>query len=47
LCKCLGPNGDVPKAAQAYHDFLANWEHADSDLPQIKQAKSWLEAHAP
>ncbi len=37
--------GDTAKAAQAYHDFLASWEHADADLPQIKHAKSWLAAH--
>jgi tetratricopeptide (TPR) repeat protein len=39
--------GDAPKAAQAYQDFLASWQNADLDLPQIKQAKSWLAAHAP
>jgi tetratricopeptide (TPR) repeat protein len=37
---------DEPKAAQAYKDFLASWEHGDQDLPQIKQAKSWLAGHA-
>ena len=37
--------GDAPKAAQAYQDFLASWQHADPDLPQIKQAKSWLASH--
>jgi tetratricopeptide (TPR) repeat protein len=37
--------GDVPKAAQAYQEFLASWQNADPDLPQIKQAKSWLAAH--
>jgi tetratricopeptide (TPR) repeat protein len=39
--------GDAPKAAQAYQDFLASWQDADPDLPQVKQAKSWLAAHAP
>ncbi len=38
---------DAPKAIKAYQDFLASWDHADPDLPQIKQAKSWLAAHAP
>jgi tetratricopeptide (TPR) repeat protein len=38
--------GDEPKAIQAYKDFLASWEHADLDLPQIKHAKSWLAGHA-
>lgn len=37
--------GDAPNATKAYQDFLASWEHADADLPQIKQAKSWLAGH--
>jgi tetratricopeptide (TPR) repeat protein len=37
--------GDAQKAAQAYQDFLASWKNADPDLPQIKQAKTWLAAH--
>ena len=47
LARAYALGGDEPKAVQAYHDFLASWEHADPDLPQIKQAKSWLAAHAP
>ena len=38
--------GDVPKANQAYKDFLSSWQHADEDLPQVKQAKEWFAAHA-
>jgi tetratricopeptide (TPR) repeat protein len=37
--------GDMPKAVQAYKDFLAEWQDADQDLPQVKQAKAWLAAH--
>ena len=37
--------GDAPKAVQAYQEFLASWQNADPDLPQVKQAKSWLAAH--
>jgi tetratricopeptide (TPR) repeat protein len=37
--------GDVPHATAAYRDFLAAWPHADSDLPQVKQANSWLGSH--
>jgi tetratricopeptide (TPR) repeat protein len=37
--------GDVVQATAAYRDFLAAWQHADSDLPQIKQANSWLASH--
>ena len=37
--------GDTPKAVEAYKDFLAEWQHADEDLPQVKEAESWLAAH--
>jgi tetratricopeptide (TPR) repeat protein len=42
IARSYALGGDVPKAAQAYQNFLASWENADADLPQIKQAKSWL-----
>ena len=38
--------GDVAHATQAYEDFLASWQNADANLPQIKQAKAWLADHA-
>ncbi len=37
--------GDAPHATAAYRDFLAAWQHADTDLPQIKQANAWLASH--
>lgn len=37
--------GDATHAAAAYRDFLSAWQHADSDLPQIKQANAWLASH--
>jgi tetratricopeptide (TPR) repeat protein len=37
--------GDMPKAVQAYRDFLAEWQDADKDLLQVKQAHAWLAAH--
>ena len=37
--------GDAIHATAAYRDFLAAWQHADSDLPQIKQANAWLASH--
>jgi tetratricopeptide (TPR) repeat protein len=37
--------GDTSKALQAYKDFLASWQQADEDLPQIRQARAWLVAH--
>jgi tetratricopeptide (TPR) repeat protein len=47
LARSYSMAGDAPKAAQAYQDFLASWQHADPDLPQINQAKSWLAEHTP
>ena len=38
-------SGDAARATAAYRDFLAAWPHADSDLPQVKQANAWLSAH--
>ena len=35
-------SGDVANATIAYREFLAAWPHADNDLPQVKQAHSWL-----
>jgi tetratricopeptide (TPR) repeat protein len=40
-------SGDTALATAAYRDFLAAWQHADRDLPQIKQANAWLASHAP
>jgi tetratricopeptide (TPR) repeat protein len=38
-------SGDVANATIAYQAFLAAWPHADSDLPQVKQAHAWLAQH--
>ena len=32
-------SGDTSGARKAYHDFFALWQHADSDLPILQQAK--------
>ncbi len=37
--------GDVPHTTSAYRDFLTAWQNADSDLPQVQQAKAWLASH--
>jgi len=37
--------GDSVRATAAYRDFLAAWQHADSDLAPVKQANAWLAAH--
>jgi tetratricopeptide (TPR) repeat protein len=33
-------SGDKPGARKAYQDFLALWQHADPDIPCLKQAKA-------
>jgi cytochrome c-type biogenesis protein CcmH/NrfG len=38
-------SGDEAQATAAYRDFLDSWQHADSNLPQMKQAKEWLDSH--
>jgi hypothetical protein len=37
--------GDSKAAATEYADFLAAWKSADSELPQIAHARSYLAAH--
>ena len=32
--------GDSAKARAAYQDFFALWEHADPDIPILKQVKA-------
>ncbi len=37
--------GDVPSATTEYADFLLAWKSADSDLPQLAHARSYLASH--
>jgi len=37
--------GDVPAATAEYADFLAAWKSADSNLPQLVHARSFLASH--
>ena len=37
--------GQIQEARAAYQEFLATWSHADDDLPQIQQARTWLADH--
>jgi tetratricopeptide (TPR) repeat protein len=37
--------GDTSSAAAEYTDFLSAWKSADSDLPQISHARSYLALH--
>jgi tetratricopeptide (TPR) repeat protein len=47
IARSYALSGDVAQATAAYGDFLASWQHADSNLPQMKQAKEWLDSHRP
>ncbi|MGA9884013.1 MAG: hypothetical protein WBQ34_09870, partial [Candidatus Acidiferrales bacterium] len=40
LARAYAMRGDTAKAKGAYLDFLALWEHADPDVPILKQAKA-------
>jgi tetratricopeptide (TPR) repeat protein len=42
IAQSYAMSGDAVRATAAYRDFLTAWEHADSDLPEIKQANAWL-----
>ena len=37
--------GDVAEATASYESFLKEWKSADSDLPQLAHARSYLAAH--
>ncbi len=37
--------GDIKAATTEYADFLAAWKSADSDLPQLAHARSYLASH--
>jgi hypothetical protein len=37
--------GDIKAATAGYADFLAAWKSADSDLPQLAHARSYLASH--
>jgi tetratricopeptide (TPR) repeat protein len=45
IAQSYAMSGDTAQATAAYRDFLAAWQHADSDLPQMKQANAWLASH--
>jgi DNA-binding winged helix-turn-helix (wHTH) protein/tetratricopeptide (TPR) repeat protein len=38
--RARGLSGDQPGARKAYEDFFALWEHADADLPVLRQARA-------
>lgn len=40
IARAYSIQGDTSSARKAYQDFLALWQHADSDIPIYKQAKA-------
>lgn len=40
LARAYAMEGEKDKARTTYQDFLALWEHADPDVPMVKQAKA-------
>jgi tetratricopeptide (TPR) repeat protein len=38
--------GQAQEARHAYEEFLAAWQHADGDLPQVRTAKAWMAKQA-
>ena len=37
--------GQRDQTVKAYRSFLADWQHADSDLPEVKEARTYLASH--
>ncbi len=44
LARALAMKGDTAGAKQAYHDFFTTWKDADTNLPQLAQAKAEFSA---
>jgi tetratricopeptide (TPR) repeat protein len=42
IARSYALQGRVAEATAAYHQFLAAWQYADPDLPQVRSAKEWL-----
>jgi len=40
LARAYAMQGEMPKARNAYQDFLTLWKDADPDIPILKQAKA-------
>jgi tetratricopeptide (TPR) repeat protein len=39
--------GNAEQTTAAYREFLAAWNTADPDLPQVRHAQQWMTAHQP
>jgi Tfp pilus assembly protein PilF len=42
IAKAWEQEGKKKEATEAYRVFLAAWQHADQDLPQMRAAKDYL-----
>jgi tetratricopeptide (TPR) repeat protein len=40
LGRALLATGDIPRARAAYQDFLTLWQHADAEVPILRQAQA-------
>jgi len=38
----LGQNGDTPGAANFYAEFARQWQQADAQLPELREAQAYL-----
>jgi tetratricopeptide (TPR) repeat protein len=45
IALCSEKAGDAKAAAKEYSDFMAAWKDADSDLPQISHARTYVAQH--
>jgi tetratricopeptide (TPR) repeat protein len=45
LARIAEKSGDLSKTTDAYTKFLMAWKNADSNLPEVEEAKAWLAAH--
>lgn len=46
IALCSEKQGDLAAAAKEYSDFLAAWKDADSNLPQIEHARTYVAEHS-
>jgi hypothetical protein len=44
LCAGRGDNGDRPAALASYGRLLQIWDHADKDLPELREARGYVQA---
>jgi hypothetical protein len=40
LARAAAKAGNSARSREAYTQFLANWKQADSDLPEVREART-------